>query len=315
MLYGKYLFSSVFEDDAILPPYKGSSFRGVFGIALKKVVCALRKQDCKDCLLREKCVYSFVFETPAIKDEPSDRKRVASPPHPYVIEPPDNDRTNFQKGEHFDFALILFGRANDYLPYFIYAFEQMGKLGIGKKIDGRRARFLLKKVMSNGKLAYSEETRNITTDKLVEDLQIENFMTDGPANTHHIDISLKTPLRIKFQNRLEAGLPFHILIRAMLRRASSLQNYYGNGEPSLDYRGIVDRAKAVETANSSLRWFDWERYSNRQDQSMLMGGIIGKVSYSGDLTEFLPLVRFCEKVHIGKQTSFGLGKIEITGIC
>ena len=48
---------------------------------------------------------------------------------------------------------------------------------------------------------------------------------------------------------------------------------------------------------------------------MLMGGIIGEVSYSGDLTEFLPLVRFCEKVHIGKQTSFGLGKIEITGMC
>ena len=315
MLYGKYLFSCVFEDVAILPPYKGSSFRGIFGIALKKIVCALRKQDCKDCLLREKCVYSFVFETPVIRDEPSNRKRVASPPHPYVIEPPDNDRTNFQKEEPFEFALILFGRANDYLPYFIYAFEQMGKLGIGKKTDGRRARFLLKKVTSDGKLAYSEETRKIATDKLVEDLQIENFMTDGPANAHHIDISLKTPLRLKFQNRLEAGLPFPILIRAMLRRASSLQNYYGNGEPSLDYRGIVDRAKAVETANSSLRWFDWERYSNRQDQSMLMGGIVGEVSYSGNLTEFLPIFRFCEKVHIGKQTSFGLGKIEITGMC
>jgi len=313
MLYGKYLFSSVFEDDAILPPYKGSTFRGVFGIALKKVVCALRKQDCKDCLLREKCVYSFVFETPVIRDE--GHKRIAAPPHPYVIEPPDNDRTHFKKEEPFDFALILFGRANEFLPYFVYAFEQMGRLGIGKRIEGKRARFLLKKVTSNGKLTYSGETGKITTDKLVEDLQIEDFMTDDLANAHRIDISLKTPLRLKFQNRLEAGLPFHILIRAMLRRASSLQNYYGNGEPPLDYRGIVDRAKAVETADSSLRWFDWERYSNKQDQSMLMGGIIGEVSYSGDLTEFLPLVRFCEKVHIGKRTSFGLGKIEITGMC
>ena len=231
MLYGKYLFSSVFEDDAILPPYKGSTFRGVFGIALKKVVCALRKQDCKDCLLREKCVYSFVFETPVIRDE--GHKRIAAPPHPYVIEPPDNDRTHFKKEEPFDFALILFGRANEFLPYFVYAFEQMGRLGIGKRIEGKRARFLLKKVTSNGKLTYSGETGKITTDKLVEDLQIEDFMTDDLANAHRIDISLKTPLRLKFQNRLEAGLPFHILIRAMLRRASSLQNYYGNGEPPL----------------------------------------------------------------------------------
>ncbi|MEW6614996.1 MAG: CRISPR system precrRNA processing endoribonuclease RAMP protein Cas6 [Thermodesulfobacteriota bacterium] len=314
MLYGKYLFSSVFEDNAILPPYKGSSFRGVFGIALKKVVCALRKQDCKDCLLREKCVYSFVFETPAARDEPGDRKRVASPPHPYVIEPSDTKRISFKEGEPFDFFLLLFGKANDYLPYFIYAFEQMGKLGIGKKIDGKRARFLLKKVICNGKLAYSGETGKITTDKCTEELQIENFMPDDLANVHRIDISLKTPLRLKFQNRLEADLPFHILTRAMLRRVYSLQNYYGSGEPSLDYRGIVDRAKTVETVNSSLRWFDWERYSNKQDQSMLMGGIVGEVSYSGDLTEFMPFVRFCEKVHIGKQTSFGLGKIEITGI-
>ena len=47
---------------------------------------------------------------------------------------------------------------------------------------------------------------------------------------------------------------------------------------------------------------------------MLMGGMVGNVTYSGDLAEFLPLIRFCEKTHLGKQTSFGLGKIEITGI-
>jgi CRISPR/Cas system endoribonuclease Cas6 (RAMP superfamily) len=47
---------------------------------------------------------------------------------------------------------------------------------------------------------------------------------------------------------------------------------------------------------------------------MLMGGITGKVRYSGNLTEFIPLIKFCEKVHIGKQTSFGLGKIKITGM-
>jgi hypothetical protein len=312
MLYGKYLFSSVFEDDAILPPYKGSTFRGVFGIALKKVVCALRKQDCKDCLLREKCVYSFVFETPVIRDE--GHKRIAAPPHPYVIEPPDNDRIHFQKEEPFDFALILFGRANEFLPYFIYAFEQMGELGIGKKIDGKRAGFSLRRVTSDDEIIYSGETRSISAGNFVNALLIEDCVRYDLAPVSRVDISLKTPLRLKFQNRLEVNIPFHVLTRAMLRRASSLHNYYGNEDPPFDYRGIVDRAKTVEIADSSLRWFDWERYSNKQDQSMFMGGILGEVSYSGDLTEFLPLLRFCEKVHIGKQTSFGLGKIEITGM-
>ncbi len=86
--FGRYDFSCVFEDDALLPEYKGSTFRGVFGYALKKVVCALRRQTCDDCLLRQTCVYAFVFE--GVHDEGSapERKRVAAPPNAYVIEPP-----------------------------------------------------------------------------------------------------------------------------------------------------------------------------------------------------------------------------------
>jgi len=98
----------------------------------------------------------------------------------------------------------------------------------------------------------------------------------------------------------------------MLRRISSLNQYHGDGEPPLDYRGLVERARSVEIKESALTWHDWRRYSNKQDQSMLMGGMVGQVTYKGNLTGYLPLLRFCEKVHIGKQTSFGLGKIELT---
>jgi hypothetical protein len=63
MLFGEYRFHAVLEDDAILPPYKGSTFRGGFGVALKQVVCALRRQGCPACLLRRQCVYALVFES------------------------------------------------------------------------------------------------------------------------------------------------------------------------------------------------------------------------------------------------------------
>jgi len=109
MLYGRYSFSIQFEDNAILPEYKGSTFRGVFGHALKRVVCALKKQECRDCLLREKCIYPYTFETmpqPVTHDDPV---RVSSPPHPYVIEPPLNTKTRYTKGDTFDFSLLLFG--------------------------------------------------------------------------------------------------------------------------------------------------------------------------------------------------------------
>ncbi|MBW2021015.1 MAG: CRISPR system precrRNA processing endoribonuclease RAMP protein Cas6 [Deltaproteobacteria bacterium] len=314
MLYGKYLFSSVLEDDALLPYYKGSTFRGVFGHALKRVVCALKRQDCRDCLLRQKCVYAFVFETPAPGGDPGGQKRIASPPHPYVIEPPGTAKKHFKKGEPFDATLLLFGKANDYLPYFIYAFDQMGKLGIGQRVGGKRAVFFLKSVSTDNKPIYSSQDKKLREGKFTQDLALEDFMAPDDKGVRRLELSLKTPLRLKFENKLEASLPFHVLTRAMLRRISSLANYHGNGEPALNYRGLVQRAKSVEISHSSLKWFDWKRYSNKQDQSMLMGGMVGRVTYSGDLSEFVPLIRFCEKVHIGKQTSFGLGKIELTGM-
>jgi len=46
---------------------------------------------------------------------------------------------------------------------------------------------------------------------------------------------------------------------------------------------------------------------------MLMGGMIGSATYEGRLDEFMPLMRYCEKVHVGKSTTFGLGKIRIVG--
>jgi hypothetical protein len=119
---------------------------------------------------------------------------------------------------------------------------------------------------------------------------------------------------LKYENHFEAELPFHVLVRAMLRRISSLEEAYGGGDPPLDYRGLVARAQTVTVESSSIRWFDWKRYSNRQDQAMLMGGMVGKTAYAGDLAEFLPLIRFCEKVHLGKQTAFGLGKIALAEI-
>jgi CRISPR/Cas system endoribonuclease Cas6 (RAMP superfamily) len=118
-------------------------------------------------------------------------------------------------------------------------------------------------------------------------------------------------LRFKYKNQLKADLPFKVLVAAMLRRMSSLMNEYGGAEPPLDYKGMVFRANNVKTKASDIRWFDWHRYSNRQEQRMLMGGMIGSITFEGLLTEYLPILHFCEKVHVGKQTSFGLGRMEI----
>jgi hypothetical protein len=311
MLFGRYEFTCRLETDAELPYYKGSTFRGVFGRALKQVVCALKRQECDDCLLNQKCVYTLVFKTPVSGKNSRDAKdsRMAAPPHPFVIEPPLTIKTHYPAGSSFDFTLLLMGEANNYLPYFIYAFDQMGKIGIGKKISGGRGRFVLETVQNGDAVIYTSASQKLNMNGSLKKLCLKPAETP-PEKTIRLKLNLETPLRLKFDNRLQAELPFHVLVRAMLRRISSLMNAYGDGEPSLDYPGLVKKAETVRIADNHLSWYDWERYSFRQEEKMLMGGMAGSVTYEGDIDEFLPLIEFCEQVHLGKQTTFGLGKIK-----
>ncbi len=141
--FKKFEFQLIPEEPIILPSYKGSTLRGGFGNAFKRVVCALKKNDCADCILKEKCVYSYIFETPPPSDTKIMRKYISAP-HPFIIEPPPERKRGYTPKDEITFGITLIGRAIDYLPYFIYTFDELGKMGIGKG----RGRYELKRVKS-----------------------------------------------------------------------------------------------------------------------------------------------------------------------
>jgi len=303
MLYGKYQFICNFETEAVLPGYKGSTFRGVFGHALKKVVCALKLQECASCILNKQCLYALVFETPD-----AGNSKALAPPHPFVIEPPLTRQEHYSPGDTFEFSLLLFGEVNHRLPYFIYAFDQVGKSGIGKRINGQAGTFHLREVRFRDQVIYSDHDQTLNMPDCTDNLTL------SPASDtlSRITLTFQTPLRFKFDNRFVNQLPFHVLVRAMLRRISSLMTAYGDGNPDLNFKELVERADSVRIAESTLRWFDWQRYSNRQDRAMQMGGLLGSVTYEGRLEEYMPMIAFCSEVHLGKQTAFGLGRFEVS---
>ena len=111
-----------------LPTYKGSALRGGFGNVFKQVVCIEKNQDCLRCMLRAKCSYSFIFETPPLGET---GKNTNYFPHPFIIEPPLTPQQNYQPDEEFAFNLLLIGRAIEYLPYFVYTFDELGRKGLG----------------------------------------------------------------------------------------------------------------------------------------------------------------------------------------
>jgi hypothetical protein len=312
MLFGKYRFKCRFESEAHLPEYKGSTFRGVFGRVLRQVVCALKRQDCPDCLLKRECLYPAVFE-PGLTlppTGPTGFERGQLRPHPYVIQPATDGKTAYPQGAPFDFNLLLFGSVNGRLAYFVYAFDRMGQIGLGKRLNGRRAGFRLETVESGGMEIYRGGDQKLTLTESCMDLTLTPRQGRSLSGST-ITLDFETPLRLKHHNHLAPELPFHVLVRAMLRRIAALLSHYDGGEPDLDYVGLVRRAKAVETIRTTLAWEDWRRYSLRQDQAMMMGGLKGSVTYAGDLDEFLPLIDFCSLVHLGKQTTFGLGRFTV----
>ena len=128
------------------------------------------------------------------------------------------------------------------------------------------------------------------------------------SDSKEFDVEVVTPMFLGGANIQDAELRVPS-IKGMLRRVSSFYNCYGDGEPALDYKGLVSKAKTIRIVDTDLVWFDWQRYSHRQDQAMLMGGMTGSITYEGKIGKFMPLVDFCSKVHLGKQTAFGLGKI------
>ena len=54
-----------------------------------------------------------------------------------------------------------------------------------------------------------------------------------------------------------------------------------------------------------------ERYSNRTNEKMDFGGLMGSMSFHGDLSLFVPWLYAAQILHIGGNTTFGMGRIEV----
>jgi len=294
-----------------LPHYKGSALRGGFGNIFKKTVCMNSEWECNKCLLQEKCVYSYIFETPFPQNLLEKSKfKLKRPPHPYVLEPPITSKIEYNHNDELAFNLILIGRGIEYLPYFVFVFEELGKSGLGKG----RGKYELVRVDNE------EEEKIYESGKLANKFRVKSFQDiinecniPESKNYQQIKINFLTPVRIILGGELTAKLDFNLFITNLLRRISWLSIVHCNEELEFDYKRFIANTDGVKTKARNVEWYDWERYSSRQDTRMKLGGFMGNITFEGDLKEFLPFIKLGEYIHIGKQTSFGLGKYEIVG--
>jgi CRISPR-associated endoribonuclease Cas6 len=298
---------------AHLPPYKGSMLRGAFGHALRRTVCAMGPdQPCDTCRLRRACVYTRLFET-FIEDTPPPFLRgLDTAPRPYVFEPGDGTQ-DFAPGDLLPFDLLLLGQAAGLHAYALLAVERMAAAGLGH----RRAPFTLHSAQAltpDGTwLPLFGNGRALFPPGLAPCLPAKDGL-DTPRATLH----LQTPLRIKTRDRFATTLDFRTLAFQALRRVLEIAHFHAPGAPmdiDWNFRGFLDHAAAVRVTAAHLDWFDWERYSNRQQTKMVFGGLIGTLEIEGaGLAPFGPLLRTAEILHVGKGATFGLGKVRLEAL-
>jgi hypothetical protein len=301
-----------------LPPYKGSTLRGAFGVAFKEAACVSDGKVCRRCLLATNCFYNYVFDTPIPVDSLRMRKYTAAP-HPFVLEPPLDARRSYTPGDRFEFGLVLVGKAIELLPYFVFVFDRMGQRhGLGRG----RGRLNLVEVVwvsvdaSSGEsqIIYAlPEGRLLDGDwaATVDDLLPERLDAGANGSTR-VTVRFETPCRMVRGATLTDQPEFHVLFRSLLRRLSSLAYFHCGSDLDLDFRALAAAAEHVRLIRDETSWFDWERYSARQDARMSLGGIVGDAEYEGEMAQLLPVLRLGEILHAGKGTGFGLGRYTIT---
>ncbi len=312
----RYRFVLGVETALRLNSFAGATLRGGFGHVFKRTVCVWRPGDCPRCLLKHTCSYPYVFETApppgAVK-----LRGLEQIPRPFVLEPPDGGRDRpYLPGEQLAFRLVLVGRAIDYLPYFLLTFTELGRAGLGTG----RGRFTVAEVYAEGRtgerLIYTaaEGVLRNAGDRLTgADFAADPFPPpEAAGGPFRFAVHFRTPTRIRNDGAIREEVSFQDLIRALLRRISSLCYFHCGRELSVDFKSLIEQASTIRVVASRLRWREQQRFSGRQRQRIDMGGVVGVVEYEGGadvLRSYWPLLRAGEWVHVGKGAVMGMGQI------
>jgi hypothetical protein len=290
-----------------LPAFPGSKLEGAFGRALYALSCTRKDlETCAPCQLRNICPYGNLY-APSLPDT-MNVKSLEKPPRPILFATGTGEERKLESGAQYSFRLILVGRALQHTPYVIASLQAMGSDGIGYS----RGRFVINNVNSIN--PYTKEKQNVSNhnDPIVK---IENMIPldagNQPSLTNTITLELLSFMHLQNGGSMATDLHFPVLIRALQRRTSNLEQLYGAGKSfGADYSNLVQLARDVKTVQQDLRPAHQLR-KGVNGGKVNMHGLIGSVTYAGKLEPFKELLRFGELLGVGKWAHFGAGQYRI----
>jgi len=315
-MLGDFRFADfVFEWQALepvaLPAYPGSTFRGALGSGLRKVSCVTGAEDCAGCRFHDSCGYGYLFATrtpvPGFRADPN-----AEVARPYVIVPERNATGRLNAGTGISFTLRLFGRAIDFVPYFLIAAKELQRLGL----PGSRGRVQLHRVLARHPVSRRAAVVYDRADGVVRDRVFTVLAKDleEDASAVRVELEFLTNTALKHHGKVQQRISFHVLISRLLQRIEALCRFHHDGPFELDARQLIISSREVVTVADETRWHAWRRYSSRQRQKVPMDGLRGRIVFEGDLKPYLPLLRVGQFTHVGRGSVMGLGRYVVQTI-
>lgn len=299
---------------ALHPRNPGNSLRGAFGTTFKRLVCPTPSDCHAACRMKATCPYGQIFEPspPPGSDRLSLNQDI---PRPFVLRPPNGGETSTLPGDSLHFDLVLIGLAIEYFPYFLVTFRELGDHGIGLG----RGRYRIARVVLLNEDGHEIAEVYSGTNNLVRPSSIRITYKDScrlaaerfTNNGERITIRFSTPTQLKADGRLVSRPDFHHLIKRLRDRINALAYFYCDDSLDVDFKALGERAEAIRTVHSHLRWEDRDRRSWKTGLAHDMGGFVGEATYEGDLEEFLPLLILGQFTHVGKYAVWGNGRYEI----
>ncbi|HID00657.1 MAG TPA: CRISPR system precrRNA processing endoribonuclease RAMP protein Cas6 [Piscirickettsiaceae bacterium] len=278
------------------PEYAGSLLRGQFGRMLKKRLCLLKDTPCNECSLYNHCSVPALFDAPG-----------PNQPVPYVIHDPLWGAMHIPPGMPWRFRHTLIGhRAIQHIPLVVQIWDRVFRQGLGAPSNTGR---IVQVEDSSGQViatAHSTGVRLVADTPVIRLKKCPNLPSDWR-------ITLHTPLRLFFKKQRimpQQFKPEHFC-KSLWHRLHALAHAYEELQAHLDLSDTLRQhlfTTPVEV--KTLAWRKWQRFSTRQQAYQDMSGLVGQLQLHIQHPAVKELIWLGAQVHIGKNTTFGLGAYE-----
>ncbi|WP_160058268.1 CRISPR system precrRNA processing endoribonuclease RAMP protein Cas6 [Alkalicoccus saliphilus] len=271
---------------------------GILTGEFRRNVCHNMKISCRDCAFLDNCQYSALFESP--KTSAAVFNHSQSVPPPYLISC-DSRSVDFAPGDPLAFDFLLFGDdVEKYIPQLFAVIQNISSYPLGEN----HLPFELDHVEQK----TSESSFTIMENEVTARPEPSPWTFQLPERYDKIFIQFASPFRTQENNELVREFVPAVFFNQVRQRFTQLVD--PKNKKTLEFPKLPNMHD-VHLHHSS--WKDIPCCSSFHGEDMILGGVLASfhMNRSSELDAWLPYLFFCEKYHVGKETTFGFGKYSL----